>query len=93
MVAQVDVLLTPATPGPPPRDLTTTGDASFQSPWTYAGLPAIALPSGVNTAGLPLAIQLIGGRWRDARLLRVARWCEQSLDFRQHPPCWYTSKA
>ncbi|MDH3602634.1 MAG: amidase, partial [Candidatus Tectomicrobia bacterium] len=44
MFQALDVLLTPATPAPAPRDLGTTGDASFQSPWTYAGVPAIALP-------------------------------------------------
>jgi aspartyl-tRNA(Asn)/glutamyl-tRNA(Gln) amidotransferase subunit A len=89
----VDALLMPATPAPAPRDLTTTGDASFQSPWTYAGLPAIALPSGVDAAGLPLGIQLVGGRWREARLIQVARWCEQALDFRRHPPCWTAAPA
>ena len=45
-VKQVDVVLTPATQSPAPRDLNTTGDAMFQQPWTTTGLPTIALPSG-----------------------------------------------
>ena len=84
----VDIALTPATPAPAPRDTTTTGDARFQMPWSYAGLPAIALPSGLTRSGLPLGIQLVGHRWRDGDLLRAARWCEARIDFDAHPPCW-----
>jgi aspartyl-tRNA(Asn)/glutamyl-tRNA(Gln) amidotransferase subunit A len=87
-LAGVDLALTPGTPAPAPRNTTTTGDASFQAPWTAAGLPAIALPSGVNQWGLPLGIQLIGRRWGDAALLRQARWCESVIGFAGHPPCW-----
>jgi Asp-tRNA(Asn)/Glu-tRNA(Gln) amidotransferase A subunit family amidase len=83
----VDVALTPATPAPPPADTSTTGDASFQTPWSYAGLPAVALPSTV-AQGLPIGIQLVGHRWGDADLLRTARWCEDVLAFEGHPPCW-----
>jgi aspartyl-tRNA(Asn)/glutamyl-tRNA(Gln) amidotransferase subunit A len=84
----VDIALTPATPAPAPRNTTTTGDASFQVPWSYAGLPAVALPSTVNRWGLPLGIQLVGHRWQDAQLLAAAGWCEQVLGFDAHPPCW-----
>lgn len=83
---EVDVLLTPATPTPAPRDLTTTGDASFQSPWTYAGVPTLALPSGCSQAGLPLGIQLIAPALQEERLLRAARWCEVALHISLVPP-------
>lgn len=82
----VDVLLTPATPAPAPRDLTTTGDASFQAPWTYAGVPAIALPSGCSQSGMPLGIQLIAPALQEEQLLRAARWCEAVLDVVLVPP-------
>jgi aspartyl-tRNA(Asn)/glutamyl-tRNA(Gln) amidotransferase subunit A len=84
----VDILLTPTTPSPPPRNTSHTGDATFQIPWAYAGLPSMSLPSGVNRWGLPLGVQLVGHRWRDSELLRSARWCEQVLGFSSHPPCW-----
>jgi aspartyl-tRNA(Asn)/glutamyl-tRNA(Gln) amidotransferase subunit A len=87
-LAGVDIALTPATPAPAPRDRSTTGDAAFQVPWSYAGLPAVALPSGLNAWGLPLGVQLVGHRWADADLLRAAQWCEGVLGFGQHPPCW-----
>ncbi len=75
----VDVALTPATPEPAPRDLSTTGDAVFQSPWTSSGLPAIVIPSGMSESGLPMAIQLAAPPWQEGRLLGVARWCENVL--------------
>jgi aspartyl-tRNA(Asn)/glutamyl-tRNA(Gln) amidotransferase subunit A len=89
LLAGVDILLTPGTPAPAPRDTSSTGDASFQTPWSYAGLPAIALPSGIDPyQGLPLGIQLIGHRWGEAPLLQAAAWCEQVLAFDAHPSCW-----
>jgi aspartyl-tRNA(Asn)/glutamyl-tRNA(Gln) amidotransferase subunit A len=86
MFTDVDVLLTPATPAPAPRDLRTTGDARFQSPWTYAGVPAIALPSGCSQGGMPLGLQLIAPALQEERLLQAARWCEVALDFTLRPP-------
>lgn len=82
----LDVLLTPATPSPAPRDLTTTGDASFQAPWTYAGTPSIALPSGLSQAGMPLGIQLIAPSCAEEKLLAAARWCEGVMNISLAPP-------
>lgn len=86
MFSDVDVLLTPATPAPAPRDLTTTGDARFQSPWTYAGVPTIAIPSGRSQDGMPLGVQLIAPARQEARLLQAARWCEVTLNVTLTPP-------
>jgi aspartyl-tRNA(Asn)/glutamyl-tRNA(Gln) amidotransferase subunit A len=86
LFGDVDVLLTPATPAPAPRDLTTTGDPRFQSPWTYAGVPTIALPSGRSQGGLPLGVQLVAPAGREERLLQAARWCEATLDVTLMPP-------
>jgi aspartyl-tRNA(Asn)/glutamyl-tRNA(Gln) amidotransferase subunit A len=86
LVGRVDALLTPATPTVAPRDLTTTGDPVFQSPWTFCGLPTIAIPSGLSPSGLPLGIQLVGTPFGEERLLAVARWCETALGVRLTPP-------
>jgi Asp-tRNA(Asn)/Glu-tRNA(Gln) amidotransferase A subunit family amidase len=83
---RVDCLLAPAATGPAPRDLTTTGDASFNSPSSFSGLPAITVPSGLSAAGLPLAIQLMGPAFAEDRLLAAARWCEATLNIRMKPP-------
>jgi aspartyl-tRNA(Asn)/glutamyl-tRNA(Gln) amidotransferase subunit A len=37
-----------------------------------AGLPAVVVPCGVDTAGLPIGMQLIGRRFDEATLLRIA---------------------
>jgi len=69
-----DAILTPAAPGPAPRNLASTGDPSFCTPWTLCGMPALTLPLLRTAAGLPLGVQLVGPRDGDARLLRTARW-------------------
>jgi aspartyl-tRNA(Asn)/glutamyl-tRNA(Gln) amidotransferase subunit A len=82
---RIDYLLAPAAPGPAPADLTTTGDASFNAPSSFSGLPAITIPSGLNAAGLPLAIQFMGPAFTEDRLLAAARWCEAVLDITLKP--------
>ena len=86
MFRDVDVLMTPATLAPAPRDLSTTGDASFQVPWTSAGLPTIVVPSGLSEEGLPLAIQLAGLPLQEGKLLGAATWCESTLGVNLSPP-------
>ncbi len=82
-----DLLLTPTTPTPAPRDLSTTGDPVFQSPWTSCGLPTITIPSGISAStGLPLGTQLAAPPFDEARLLAGARWCEDVLGLRLSPP-------
>ncbi|MCZ6614602.1 MAG: amidase, partial [Chloroflexi bacterium] len=85
-LGKVDVLLTPSTPTSAPRDLATTGEKHFQGPWTTAGLPCISLPSGLDSSGLPLGIQLVGTWYAEARLLAVANWCEAALGPVPAPP-------
>jgi aspartyl-tRNA(Asn)/glutamyl-tRNA(Gln) amidotransferase subunit A len=75
---EVDAWLTPATAGPAP-DTGTTGDPAFNSPWSYTGLPTVSFPVGLSPDGLPLAIQLVGQQFSEAKLLAVAAWCERAL--------------
>ena len=80
-----DALLLPTASGPAPRGLASTGDPYFCAPWSFAGMPSIALPSGVDPAGLPWSVQLVGGRFAESRLLGAARWCEGVLGFSAAP--------
>ena len=82
----VDALLMPTASGPAPRDLTSTGDTRFQSPWSYTGFPSISVPMGLAGNGLPLGMQLAGAPFEEAKLLRVAHWAEQALGVRLSPP-------
>ena len=86
-MASLDALIMPAAAGPAPRDLTTTGDPAFYSPWTTGGLPTITVPTGISRSGLPLGVQLIGKGHDDAGLLRAARWVEERVAYSpQLPP-------
>ena len=85
LAARFDGLLAPSTPAPAPKGLASTGDFSFNSPFTMAGLPVIGLPSGLSAAGLPMGIQLVGAPLTEASLLGIARVAEQALDFSSEP--------
>ena len=74
-----DALLTPATFGTAPLGLESTGDPAFCSTWTLLGVPTLSLPLMTGANGLPLAVQLVGARDTDARLLRTARWLVQRV--------------
>jgi len=80
-----DALLGPTAPAPAPSGLGSTGDGSLCAPWSNAGVPAITLPSGLSSAGLPHAIQLVQAAGASGRLLGVAAWCERVLGFTQAP--------
>ena len=68
----------PAAAGPAPGP-ETTGDPALQAPWSYAGLPVVALPVGRSADGMPLAVALVGRRWREDDLLRTAARLEADL--------------
>jgi Asp-tRNA(Asn)/Glu-tRNA(Gln) amidotransferase A subunit family amidase len=82
----VDALIMPSTDTTAPATLVTTGIPKFQAPWSYAGVPAVAIPCGLAGDGMPVGLQLVGRRACDAALLGVARWCEQRLAFKELPP-------
>jgi hypothetical protein len=68
-----------------PANLDTTGDPRFNSPWSYAGLPAVTVPCALSPAGLPIGIQLVGPAHSDEQLLHTAAWCEDRLNFQSFP--------
>lgn len=80
-----DALLMPVAPAPAPKGLASTGDGSFCAPWSFSGLPAITIPSGLSPDGLPIGLQLASAAWSEPRLLAAARWCERALAFREVP--------
>lgn len=78
------ILAAPAT-GEAPKGLNFTGNPIFCSLWTFIGTPAIALPVGRSSNGLPLGIQLIGNYRADEKLLNVAEFAEQCFKAEKLP--------
>jgi aspartyl-tRNA(Asn)/glutamyl-tRNA(Gln) amidotransferase subunit A len=85
LLAEHDALLAPVAPSTAPAGLGSTGDASLCAPWSWTGVPAIALPSGLDEQGLPHAVQLVQATGADGHLLGVAAWCERALGFAAAP--------
>ena len=48
-------------------------------PWNLLGLPAISLPCGVDTNGLPIGLQIAGPALGEAAVLRCASFAERSV--------------
>jgi Asp-tRNA(Asn)/Glu-tRNA(Gln) amidotransferase A subunit family amidase len=66
---QLDLWLSPATVGPAPKGLESTGDPVMNLPWTHSGLPTLNLPAGFNSEGLPMGAQLAGRWYADETLM------------------------
>lgn len=69
--------LDPATVGGRPAQ--RRGHAAFTPLFNHARTPAISIPCGTGTAGLPVGLQLVGRRGADRDVLRVAAWTEAVL--------------
>ena len=48
-----------------------------------AGLPAISIPCGVDSQGLPIGMQLIGNKFQEETILNAAYTIEKELKFRE----------
>lgn len=58
----------------------------YTHPFNLSGNPAITLPAGLHSDGLPMAVQIIGRRGEDAKLLRIAALIEQAQPWDQLRP-------
>lgn len=73
-----DCLLLPTASNVAP-DPETTGDRSFQAPWSLFGFPSISLPTGLGDERLPFAAQLVAAPFCEDSLLQAAAWCESVI--------------
>jgi len=94
---KLDILVTPTTPVPAPalaelqrdpdllrpRELLLLRNTHPVNVW---GLPAISVPCGFTTSGLPIGLQIIGPHWGESKALRIALIYEQSSRWHEHIP-------
>ena len=94
----VDVLVTPTTPivaAPIGAESVRYGGVDelvlmamirCTAPFNATHLPALSLPCGFNTAGLPIGMQIAGRPFDEAMLLRVGHAYEQATDWHLRTP-------
>lgn len=89
---QVDVLLTPTAPTPAFAQGEQSDDPVqmylndiFTVPASMAGMPAMSVPVGLGTTGLPLGLQLIGRPFDEETLLAAGSALESAAGFAHRP--------
>jgi aspartyl-tRNA(Asn)/glutamyl-tRNA(Gln) amidotransferase subunit A len=60
--------------------------ARYTRPFSTLGVPAVAVPAGFTTEGLPIGFQLVGRPFSEALLLRVADAYQQASDWHRCVP-------
>jgi len=76
-------------PQPIPVDAQPTAwltTANHTAPFNLSGQPALVLPAGQDSGGLPIGVQIIGRRWHDERLLAIGRAIAEVTPSVQRPP-------
>jgi len=92
----VDLILVPTMPVPIPS-LTKMGEYGqdpevllsilrFTAPFDFSGSPTITLPAGIDQAGLPLSLQLVGRHLSEDLLCRAGHAFQQVTDWHTRHP-------
>jgi aspartyl-tRNA(Asn)/glutamyl-tRNA(Gln) amidotransferase subunit A len=86
LLDEYDVIITPAAPMPAERAAELTPSKRLQVPsftghWNLTGLPAVAVPVGFSTSGLPLSMQIIGKPFAEGTVLKVADALQRVSDW------------
>jgi aspartyl-tRNA(Asn)/glutamyl-tRNA(Gln) amidotransferase subunit A len=93
----VDAILTPATPSAA-FGLGEMADADpvkmylndvFTVTVNLAGLPGVSVPTGSDSQGLPLGLQIIGRPWEEAEMLNAAYALERAAGFVSKAGKWW----
>jgi aspartyl-tRNA(Asn)/glutamyl-tRNA(Gln) amidotransferase subunit A len=77
---RLDALLTATTPTTAFKIGQVYGDSVLMQyadlltvPANHAGIPAISLPAGLDSTGMPIGIQLMGPDFQEGKLLRIGK--------------------
>lgn len=97
-VADVDAFLAPvsakASPtildsdvgGAPGAEAVIQTITRLMRPVNYLGLPALVVPAGFGTAGLPIGLQIVGRPFEEDRILRLGAGFQRASDFHRAVP-------
>ena len=95
---QIDALLTPGEliPAPPHDTFSAIIDGrevkllsaiiSATCPFNLTGQPALTIPCGFTTSGLPLSLQIVGKPFDEATILQIGHAYEAQTAWHQHRP-------
>ena len=93
---KVDAILTPSTPssafkiGEKKNDpVSMYLNDIFTVPVNLAGLPAISIPAGLDAAGYPLGLQIIGKAFQEQEVLNLAYAMEDKINFKNKITDWW----
>jgi len=92
MFQKYDLLILPTTPITAP--LIERTDAveqagrltRFTAPFNLTGLPALSLPCGFDSKGLPIGLQLVSGPWKERTIIDAGHAYESATDWHRKFP-------
>lgn len=85
----VDAIITPTTAYPAHPIGADSPQADMRSltrPVSLTGLPALAVPCGMTTTGLPVSMQLVSRAWAESTVLRLGHAYQQATDWHTRQP-------
>jgi len=86
----VDLLAMPTLPSPPALISQGTNPTAVSirntSPFNVLGLPAISVPCGFTTSGLPIGLQIVGAPFAESTVLALAHVYERQTEWHQRRP-------
>jgi aspartyl-tRNA(Asn)/glutamyl-tRNA(Gln) amidotransferase subunit A len=100
--ADVDLILTPTTAttallaeGKPPREIagqpvSGMGSVPFTAPFNMSGMPAVSIPVGTNSGGMPVGLQVVARRSEEELVLGCGALAEQNRPWQKFAPLAYT---
>lgn len=92
LMQRVDVVVSPTMSNPAPSfaesdAMTTARMPSFTGPYNLTGMPAISVPCGFTSAGLPVGLQIAGRPFDEPTVFRAAYTYQQRVGlYKTRPP-------
>ena len=91
LMSEVDVIICASSMDPACRiddeaEVGRTYGRQARTPFNLLGVPALAIPTGFSSEGLPLSMQVVGKAFDEATVYRVARAYERVADWSIHRP-------